>query len=67
MNKEPLINIEHRLSVLETELRYIRESQEKVLTKLDSLTGFKYMTIGACTVISATIGFVANFFSYGGR
>ena len=67
MDKEPLLTIEHRLSVLETELRYIREGQDRMICKLDSLTGFKYMTIGACTIISVIIGFIANFFSYGGR
>ena len=67
MDSESLIKIEHRLSVMETEIRYMRESQDAILKKMDSLTGFKYMVIGACTVISVIIGFIANFFSYGGN
>jgi len=67
MDNESLIKIEHRLSVMETEIRYMRESQDIIIKKMESLTGFKYMVVGACTTISVIIGFIANYFSYGGR
>jgi hypothetical protein len=54
------ITIEHRLSVLETHVEYIRETQGLLLTKLDSLQSFKYFLMGGAGIISFVISCICN-------
>lgn len=55
------LDIENRLSILETKLEYIRISQDKILEKVESLSSFRYGLVGACTVVSGIVGFLASF------
>lgn len=60
MERDTLISIEHRLTTLEMNMQHIRDSQDRILKSLDSLTSFKFMTIGACVILSTIIGALSN-------